>query len=186
MRALVHLVYGEKVPDCTKCRGEERLRAQFGCDGPATSECYCRGRGCADCGGAGRLPLIVVEVSCQFCDGEGWAAPDVACTHCTRGNFPLYRCPKKLLEAHPSGVSIARAFTYAQHYESNGVLPAAGGMGDQTPGFLELLGIYNAERSAIARRNSPEAKKERQEAAKRKRDAKIAAVGVQSWPGVAS
>lgn len=31
----MHRVFGELIPDCSKCEGEPTLRAQYGCDAPA-------------------------------------------------------------------------------------------------------------------------------------------------------
>lgn len=129
MRALVHLAAGD-APDCTKCAdGEAYVRREFGCDGPVAMHYDQPPR------------RAVLYVSCE-CGGR-----DPECTQCGRGNVPLYHCPRRLLDASPHGSGVMRAFRACQHYP---LLPAGGGVAEQTDGFMEALSIYQAERHAIA------------------------------------
>lgn len=131
MRALVHLAAGD-APDCTKCAdGEAYVRREFGCDGPVSM--YYE-----------RAPRpAVLYITCE-CGGK-----DPECQRCARGNMPLYHCPRRLLEAHPSGGDVLRAFRACQHYP---LLPASGGVAEQTAGFMEALSIYDSERHSIDER----------------------------------
>jgi hypothetical protein len=138
MRALAHLAHGEKIPDCTKCEGEPRLRDRYGCDGPA------------------QLPVL--SVTCGTCGGSGFAAPGEKCAAgCTMGSLQLYRCPLKLVDDTPGGRAVYAAFGYCVE----DTLPSACGPADHPASFLELRRIYRSERAAIATANDPEAKKER-------------------------
>ena len=63
--------------------------------------------------------------------------------------MPLYHCPRRLLEASPNGASVMRAFRACQHYP---LLPASGGLAEQSSTFMEALSIYQAEQYAMEKK----------------------------------
>lgn len=125
MRALVRVNFGEdKIPDCTRCEGDGRLRALYGCDAPAESR--------------------VFGVTCSGCLGKG-------CERCHDGDKAMHRCPSKCLESHPSGPHIAQSFKLCVAYERSAVLPTMGGLADQSASWVEMLNAYEHERGVIER-----------------------------------
>jgi len=136
MKSLVHLAFGEKIPDCKKCAREPRLRREFGCDEPTERPIY--------------------SVSCSGCDGT-----DPECTRCLDGATGMHRCPGKLLDAHADGRRIGEAFNLCVQYQQHGIMPVAGGMMDQTQAFLSMLRVFQHEHGLIARDKAEQADKDR-------------------------
>lgn len=155
MRALVQLAFGDKVPDCTKCGGEPRLRSTYGCDAPAVVECSCHGRepACA-CKGSGLRPFPVFHISCGSCHGAG-------CDECDEGAVPMYRCPAKLVDSYRDGRSIRTAFWYCMEYENSKVLPTAGGVADQSAQFVQSLRVFSSELGHIRKDQAEQAERDR-------------------------
>lgn len=80
----------------------------------------------------------VLTVSCECRSG---------CERCEKtGGVPLYRCPGKLTEGRSD---LRAALFYCEQYEEQAILPASGGLADQTPGFLDLLAVYAREREHL-------------------------------------
>jgi hypothetical protein len=149
MKALVHLAWGDKkVPDCTRCEGDPRVRAAFGCDGPARDNVT-------------GTPLVVFRVSCSACGGDG------ECDQCDRNRMtPLFRCPKKLLaEAGPLGEKLGRVFHTWSHYRQHGVLPYAGGLAQQALTCMTAFDVMAGELAMLEkeRRESDERDQVRRE-----------------------
>ena len=143
----MHLVFGDGLPDCTKCEGEPRLRAEYGCDGE--SPCPCGGAydRCRTCEGTGKR--VVFSVSCGCLAG---------CERCSgKGELPMFRCPGKLTAARPD---VRAAFWACRQYEDHGVMPAAGGLSDQSQGFLDYLRIYQHERGLIEKERRAQAERD--------------------------
>lgn len=140
MRALAHLAWEEGVPDCTRCVHDDGLRVEYGC-------------------GEAQAPKVLYSVTCSACGGGG-------CGRCDRGQVRMRRCPRKLCDRHQD---IERAFWAFTYFDSHGVLPAAGGLADQSAALLELWDAARAERGSIER------EREKIEKAKRERLAKIEA-----------
>lgn len=163
MRALVHLAYGEKIPDCTKCRGEPRLRPGYGCDEPAYAACNCHGQNaaCGYCAGTGKAPLSVLAVTCSACGGLG-------CERCKDGARDLRRCPGKLVETTHGGRQVETAFWYAAQFAERSVLPAPGGLSEQSATWVQALRVYEHERGAIMRERAEEERKAAERASKRR------------------
>lgn len=165
MKSLVHLSYGEQVPDCTRCTRDQRLRTEFGCDEPAWRPCRCYGTdpGCEHCHGTGRMLHPVFFVSCSSCGGDG-------CGRCGTddGWVAVYRCPKKLVEDRPD---VVRAYNACRQYLDHGALPVAGGTTNQTAQFMIALRIFQHEHGLIMeeRRRQAEAQAKRAEAAAKRR-----------------
>jgi len=130
MKALVHLAWGDKkVPDCTRCQGDPRVRSAFGCDGPARDVVT-------------GTPLVVFRVSCSACGGH-----DDECTHCNRdGMTPMFRCPKKLLAEDPALEDrLGRVFRAWSHYRQHGTLPYAGGLAQQSVTCMTAFDVLSSE-----------------------------------------
>jgi len=72
---------------------------------------------CPSCGGA--------SATCKECKGLG--------------QIDFHRCPNTY--AKPIHYDVCRAATYVE----NGILPASGGLSDQSPTFVEALEIVRAE-----------------------------------------
>ena len=124
MKALAHLVWGEGVPDCKRCAHDPALRAEFGCDDePAPKPLYAVS--CSACGG-GRAP------SCARCHGEG--------------ETPIFRCARRGTRDNPEVEMIFRLF---QNYDDHGVLPADGGLAQQTSQVFHAFEILRAEKAMI-------------------------------------
>lgn len=140
MRALVRLSSGES-PDCTRCAADPTVRDAFGCEGPAKLD-YVEP--------PARQPTAWISCTCGGRDRE--------CTKCDHGMRPLFHCPRRLVEHHPSGQSVLGAFRLCQHYP---LLPAAGGSAEQSSSFMAALSVYQAERGAIDRERAKEDERER-------------------------
>jgi hypothetical protein len=76
----------------------------------------------------------------------------------------LYRCPLRLTERRGD---IREAFWLCQQYEANAVMPAAGGMMDQSAGWIALLHSYQREHGVIE-----QARRKKEERARRVAEAK--------------
>lgn len=139
MRALVRLAYG-KAPDCGRCAlGEEHVRREFGCDGSARLEYDEQPQ---------RPPVF--WLSCE-CGGR-----DPTCERCRRGQRPMYHCPARLLDGHPSGAMVERAFRMCAHYP---LLPTSGGVAEQSSTFLDALRVYRSECAAVEKEAHEEAER---------------------------
>lgn len=122
MRALVRLAHG-KAPDCTRCAQGEKLP---GCDEPAVWDDKPK-------------RLATFHIACSTCrDGK--------CERCERGRVSVYHCPLRLLDACPTGESVRRAYRVCAHYP---LLPAAGGVAEQSSTYLDALAVYQHEVAAI-------------------------------------
>lgn len=111
MIAAVHAAYGLQAARCPKCR-EPALRERWGCDKPAAAPVY--QSSCHACFGT--------TLDCETCGGHGKLMFD--------------RCPS------------ARASRFAREVVSllgmvkdKGVLPAAGGYGDQPARLMSLIEV---------------------------------------------
>jgi hypothetical protein len=94
---------------CRVCRTSPRLRAEWGCDGPAAE------------------PWGYLE--CLFCQGE-----DPACASCSgTGQIPQHDCPHRVVSDREFGVVTVASMT------ESGVLPDSGGWNDQAASFVAVF-----------------------------------------------
>ena len=116
----MQLAYGEKIPDCTRCKKSEELREEYGCDAPA------------------RAPVFYV--TCSTCWGSGCAA-------CEEGSFPLHRCPGKLVEGRSD---VQRTFWHLQQEElpsAGGLADQAGTFLEARRIYQHERGVIDRERA---------------------------------------
>ena len=78
----------------------------------------------------------------------------------------MFRCPGKLTERAPE---VRAAFWACRQYEDHGLLPSAGGLLEQTSGFVDYLHVYQQERGLIEKERQEKAKREAARAAANKR-----------------
>lgn len=144
MRALARAVWGDTPPPCTRCERDANLRVEFGCDAPA--------------------PTPVVTLACGVCGGR---SPD--CGTCGGSNkVGFFRCPRSVVETERPDVGIM--FRLFRQYREHGVLPAAGGLADQTLNVLTSFEVVEGELNRIENeRRESEEREQRAEAARANR-----------------
>jgi hypothetical protein len=128
------------MPDCTRCRkpGMEMTRERWGCDAPA------------------KYPVFTI--SCSKCSGND---PKCECGGTDRA--PVFRCPTATLSsAHPEVMLGVKQFMRAYAFlESRQILPAAGGLNDQSLSFVQACEIVDAERGLFDKIRQETAERER-------------------------
>ncbi len=138
IRATVAQVWGAPIsreldapmPDCSKCRGDgsTELRAAWGCDEPADEP--------------------VFRTTCAHCDGNKVVVADALCLACKgTGKKDHYRCMTAVMcESRIQRRRVQQLLTAYQAYDAHGVLPARGGLLNQTASFMEGCSIIDSER----------------------------------------
>ena len=134
MRALARLVWGEGVPNCTRCVHDPGLRAALGC-------------------GAEPAPHVLYTVTCSACGGDG-------CGACERGERGFRRCPRRAIEL--AGVTVEPAFRMFLHYDEHGVLPCAGGIAEQSASLVEAFAVIRSEKITIENERAEKERAERE------------------------
>ncbi len=137
MRALIRRDLDDTVPECDVCQTDNRVRAEYGCDGPAKLE--------------------VFHILCSKCTGD----PECEKCHGT-GTVRKFRCPGKLLEKYSDMVpDLVRTVGLYRQYEAHGLLPCPGSLLDQPELLMRALSICSAEHAAIQREEGEERDKKK-------------------------
>ncbi len=121
------------MPDCMKCQHDESVARELGC-------------------GDDLAPKALYSILCSACGGVG-------CGECDAGRIGMRRCPRKLTERRPDLHAAVRAFLYFDEYK---VLPAAGGLLDQSASLVAAFDVIRSEKLAIERTRAEKAEKERE------------------------
>lgn len=126
------LVFGPAAPpqSCTQCRKpwNADLRVKWGCDAP-TSAPQVKAMSC---------PCFRQDPSCRECGGSG--------------KISIHRCPRALVqEVH---YEVCRAVTHLEV----GILPAAGGWGDQSASMVQAMKLVLSEKAAYEKQRAAAAR----------------------------
>lgn len=94
------------------------------------------GKLCDRCDKKCREDIAGLWCKCPECDGVG-------CEHCgQRGSFPIGCCPYEFIRPLGTAVTLAKAY-------SDGIMPDAGGLLDQTQSFMQFVRVLEAEKRVI-------------------------------------